>query len=86
MPHETVTGFEILTLDHSSFEEANLLYAALLQGQLAEVWWGQMGMYGPTVSVPHHQQPIIPSCYQSVVALQTTKPAQECQYIHTAIP
>lgn len=47
-----------------------LLYAAFLQASMAEAGWGQVGGNSTAVCVPHHNQTIIPTCHQSMVALQ----------------
>ena len=46
-----------------------LLYAALLQASMAEAGRGQMGRNSTAVCVPHHNQTIIATCHQGMVAL-----------------
>lgn len=47
-----------------------LLYAAFLQASMAETRRGQMGGNSTAVCVPHHNQTIIATCHQGMVALQ----------------
>ncbi len=47
-----------------------LLYAAFLQASMAEAGRGQMGRNSTAVCVPHHNQTIIATCHQGMIALQ----------------
>ncbi len=47
-----------------------LLYAAFLQASMAEAGRGQVGSNSTAVRVPHHNQTIIATCHQGMVALQ----------------
>ena len=47
-----------------------LLSAAFLQASMAEAGRGQVGGNSTAVCVPHHNQTIIATCHQGMVALQ----------------